>query len=259
MKDIKKPLVKSASRTLDIIEFIVKSPKPPSFTLIQQATDIPKSSLSYLLQELLQNDYLDYDQETRVYYPGIKLIQIGAVCINNTNMSREISLGVKRLSEELGETAHAGILDGRHIVYIAKCQGSKDLSIVTTIGHRLPAHATAIGKMLLSGLEQGEVQARLGQVKLERYTDKTITDHAALNAALAAIRRQGYAIDDQEIIPGGVCVAAPIVDKNNRTVAAMSATLAAVRVTEETLPEIINKVRQAAGYVSARLGNIQHV
>lgn len=258
MTGIKQPLVKSASRTLDIIEFIVKSPKPVSFTAIQQSMDIPKSSLSYLLQELLNNDYLDYDSETRVYAPGLKLIQIGAICINNTNMSHEISLGVKRLSEELGETAHAGILDGRHIVYIAKCQGSKDLSIVSTIGHRLPAHATAMGKLLLSKLGLDEVRSRLGKAELERYTENTITDFTILASELAVITHQDYAIDNQEIIPGGMCVAAPIVDKTNRTVAAMSVTMAAIRVTEETLPAIIAKVRSAAAQVSMRLGRIQN-
>lgn len=257
MAGMKQPLVKSASRTLDIIEFIVKSSKPASFTAIQQSMAIPKSSLSYLLQELLNNDYLDYDSETRVYYPGLKLIQIGAVCINNTNMSREISLGVKRLSEEIGETAHAGILDGRHIVYIAKCQGPKDLSIVSTIGHRLPAHATAIGKVLLSQLGPEDVKFRLGKAELERYTEYTITDFTLLTGSLASIARQGYAIDDQEIIPGGICVAAPIVDKNNKTVAAMSVTMAAIRVPAEGLPAIIAKVRGAAAQVSMRLGKIQ--
>jgi len=161
------------------------------------------------------------------------------------------------LSEELEETAHAGILDGRHIVYIAKCQGCRDLSVVTTIGHRLPAHATAIGKMLLSTLEADEVMTRLGTMELERYTERTINQPASLTATLAAVRQQGYAIDDQEIIPGGICVAAPIIDKSGRTVAAISVTMAAVRATENTMPDIIRKVCNAANYVSARLGYIR--
>ena len=253
MTGMKQPLVKSAARTLDIIEFIIKSPKPPSFTHIQQSMDIPKSSLSYLLQELLNND----DADTRGYYPGLKLIQIGAVCINNTNMSREISLGVKKLSEELGETAHAGILDGRHIVYIAKCQGPKDLSVVSTIGHRLPAHATAIGKLLLSKLSLEDIRSRMGKAELERYTENTITDFKRLLAELEVITRQGYAIDNQEIIPGGICVAAPIVDKTNRTVAAISATMTAIRAAEAGLTNVIGKVRCAADQVSMRLGRFQ--
>ncbi len=252
------PAVKSASRTLDIIEFIVKSAKPPNFTVIRNHMDIPKSSLSLLLHELVNCDYLDFDPEARVYYPGLKLIQISASCINNTNISREISLGIKRLSDDFGETTHAGILDGRHIVYIAKHHGSRDVSVVATIGYRIPAHATAIGKVLLATLPAAELNARVGSVQLERYTDNTITDFAALTAELVRVAAQGYAVDDQEIIPGGICVAAPIVDKTNKTVAALSVTMAAGRAYDgNTLPAVIDKVRTAAGLVSMRLGKVQ--
>jgi DNA-binding IclR family transcriptional regulator len=258
MAGVQPPAVKSASRTLDIIEFIVKSAKPPNFTVIRNHMDIPKSSLSLLLHELVGSDYLDFDPETRVYYPGLKLIQISASCINNTNVSREISLGIKRLSDDFGETTHAGILDGRHIVYIAKHHGSRDVSVVATIGYRIPAHATAIGKVLLATLPPAELKARLAAVQLERYTENTITDLGALTAELARVAAQGYAIDNQEIIPGGICVAAPVIDKANKTVAALSVTMAAGRAYEgEMLAAVIEKVRATAGHVSMRLGKVQ--
>lgn len=251
------PLVKSASRTLDIIEFITKSPKSPNYTTILNHTGIPKSSLSMLLHELVKSDYIDYDPEIRVYYPGLKLIQIGAICLNNTNVSREISMGIKRLSDDLGETTHAGILDGRHIVYIAKHHGSRDLSIVATIGYRLPAHATAIGKVLLSQISVADLSARLEAAPLERFTDNTITDIGLLLDELRQVAKQGYAIDNQEIIPGGICVAAPIIDKANKTVAAVSVTLAASRVQEgDFMAVIIDKVGKMAAHVSMRLGKM---
>lgn len=249
--------VKSASRTMDIIEFIAKSAKMPNFTAILHHMDIPKSSLSLLLHELVNSDYLDYDADTRVYYPGLKLIQIGAICINNTNISREISLGIKKLSDEFGETTHAGILDGRHIVYIAKYHGSRDVSVVTTIGYRIPAHATAIGKVLLARLSPAEIISRFNGVQLERYTDNTITDFKALLAELVKVAEQGFAVDDQEIIPGGICVAAPIIDKANKTVAALSVTMAAARAREGgMMTTVVEKVRATAGNVSMRLGKV---
>ncbi len=251
------PAVKSASRALDIIEYIAKSAKPPNFTAILHHLDIPKSSLSLLLHELVGSDYLDFDPDTRVYYPGLKLIQIGAICINNTNISREIALGIKKLSDEFGETTHAGILDGRHIVYIAKHHGSRDVSVVATIGYRVPAHATAIGKVLLATLPAAELRARLDGVQLERYTDNTLTDFQALAAELDKVAVQGYAVDNQEIIPGGICVAAPIVDKANKTVAALSVTMAAGRAYDgATLPAVIARVRATAEHVSLRLGKV---
>ncbi len=257
MADNKTPLVKSAARTLDIIGFIAKSAKPQNFTAILHQLDIPKSSLSLLLHELVNNDYLDYDPDTRAYYPGLKLIQISASCINNTNISREIALGIKKLSDEFGETAHAGILDGRHIVYIAKHHGSRDVSVVATIGYRVPAHATAIGKVMLATLPAVELKARLGGEQLERYTDNTITEFSALMGELNKVAEQGYALDNQEIIPGGICVAAPILDKTNRTVAAISVTMAASRAAEGgMMAALVDKVRTMADHVSMRLGKV---
>lgn len=255
MGNLKPSLVKSASRTLDIIEFIVNSPKPPTFTTIQEFLDIPKSSLSYLLQDLANRDYIQFDPDTRVYYPGSKLIKISASCINSTNLSKEIWLGIKKLSDELGETTQAGLLDGRFVVYIAKCQGTKDIS-VTTIGFKIPAHATALGKMMLSSLDEDEIKARLNNVELERYTENTIVSYEKLLADLKQIAARGYAIDNQEIIPGGFCVAAPIFDKSHKMVAAMSITVPVIRVNDDFLQELIDRVQSAADKISMRLGKI---
>lgn len=252
----KPSLVKSAARTLDLLEFIVKSSKAPTFTTIQEATDIPKSSLSYLLQELVNRDYIQYDQDMRVYTTGLKLIQMSASCINNTNISQEIWLGIKKLSEDLGEMAHAGVLDGRFIVYISKCQGIKDVSVVTTIGFRIPAHATAIGKMLLSSLSAEEVELRQHNVNLERYTENTIVSYDQLVVELKQISKNGYAIDNQEIIPGGICIAAPVYDKHHKMIVAISITMPAIRANEQFLQETITKVKQVADTISMRIGRI---
>lgn len=257
MASMETQLVKSAYRTMAIVEFIAKSPKPPTFTTIREHMGIPKSSLSLLLHDLVRNDYVEFDADTRVYYPGLKLIQISATCMSNTNVSREISLGIRKLSDELGETTHAGILDGRHIVYIAKHHGSRDMSVVATIGYRIPAHATAIGKVLLAALPADELAVRLRGGGLERFTDSTITDPDRLGEELRQVAGQGYAVDNQEIIPGGVCVAAPVIDKNQKTVAAVSVTMAAGKAFENAcLALVTGKVRAAAANVSMRLGKL---
>ena len=250
-------LVKSAARTIDILEFVVKkSPKPPTFSALQEYTGIPKSSLSYLLQELINKAYLSYESDSRTYYPGMALIQLGAICINNTNIAREIWTGAQKLNEELGDTTHAGTLDGRYVVYIAKCQGLKDCSVVSTIGHRIPAHATALGKVLLAALDPEDISKRFQNVVLEQFTPNTIYSYERLLQEINDVAQKGYAIDNQEIIPGGVCVAAPILDKSHKTIAALSVTMPEIRVRDNFLPEVVKKVCEAANHVSLRLGRI---
>ncbi len=252
----KKTLVKSASRVLDIIEYIVNSAKPPTFTAIQEALDIPKSSLSYLLQDLLAREYIHCDSAAKVYYPGLKLIQVSAACINNTDITKEISLVTKKLSDELGETTHAGILEGRFVVYIAKCHGEKELSAVRTIGFKIPAHATGIGKVLLAALPEAEVKRLLDGIELEQYTQNTITSEELLLNELKKVANQGFAVDDQEIIPGGICIAAPIYDKEHKTIAALSVTIPVIRIASDSMGTLIGKVQAAAKTASGRLGKV---
>jgi DNA-binding IclR family transcriptional regulator len=249
-------IVKSATRALVIIEYIVGCAKPPTFSVIQEYLGIPKSSLSYLLLDLTNQHYVQFDSERKVYYPGSKLIQISAACLYSTDLTRQIWLETKKISDELGETTQAGILEGRFVVYIAKNQGIKDIS-VTTVGYKVPAHATALGKMMLSSLSKDELKARLGNAELERYTENTIISYNELLAELKQIAKQGYAIDNQEIIPGGICIAAPIYDNAHNTVAAMSVTVPAIRMDDQLLNELISKVRSGAANVSMmRLGKL---
>lgn len=250
----KKPNIKSAVRTLDVIEYIVNCAKAPTFRVIREALDIPKSSLSNLLQDLIDRDYIYTDPDTRAYHPGLNLIQLGAACINNTDISKEISLGVKKLSDEFKVTTHAALLDGRHVVYIAKCQSSADLSAVSNIGFRIPAHATGVGKVLLADLGPKEWEARLRNVQLERYTDNTIISYEKLVDELEDIAAKGYSIDNQEIIPGGICVAAPVYDKTGRVIAAISATVNTAFKTGELWESLIQKVTAEAKRISMRLG-----
>lgn len=248
--------VKSVARALEIINYVVKSPKSPSFTMIQQVLDIPKSSLSYLMQELVQQEYLQFDGDMKVYYPGLQLIRIGASCINNSNLSDELWRGAKQLSEELGETVHAVILEDRFVIFVAKCKGSTEVSAISNIGFRLAAHATAGGKMLLSSLTEDELNKRFQGVELEKYTEFTNTNFEDLKMELRETGKNGYATDDQANIPGGFCVAAPIYDKTGKMIAAISVSVLVTKITDEYLQLLTSKVQAAAKNVSIRLGKV---
>jgi DNA-binding IclR family transcriptional regulator len=253
MGSVDSSIVKSASRALRIVDYVANCPKPPNFSAIMSTLGIPKSSLSYLLQELQSGEYLEYDPETKCYLAGIKLIRLGAACLNNNNTSREIWLAIKKLGDELGETTQAGLLDGRMVVYVGKHIGIKDVSI-TNVGFRIPAHATALGKVLLASLSPAELEERLKGIVLERYTENTITDYGRLRAELETVARNGYAIDNQEIIPGAICVAAPVHAKTGKAVAAISVTIPTIRLDEGLMGTVIDKVRVCARNASTRLG-----
>lgn len=247
-------IVRSASRALDVLELIVKLPKAPSFTTIQRMTGIPKSSLSYLLQELINKQYLEFDYDMKVYLSGLKFVCIAANCINNTNFSNELWRGVKQLSAELDETTHAAILEDRFAIFIAKHACAQDVSAVLNIGSKLAAHATACGKVMLSSLTDDELDELLGNVIFEQYTTYTVTSYDKLLREIKRIRKYGYAFDYQGNVLGGFCVAAPVRNREGKIIAAISSSILIDKINLSYLKKITRHVKLSARNISMRLG-----
>ncbi|MCN9241126.1 IclR family transcriptional regulator [Streptomyces sp. RY43-2] len=124
------------------------------------------------------------------------------------------------LYETTRETVHLAVLHGTHVVYLAKLYGHRPTPVPSRIGGRLPAHTTAVGKVLLA--YDSDAAERVLSEPLERFTDHTLTDPDELAAELDAIRRSGVAFDDEEYQPGLACVAAPVLSRGGRAVAALS-------------------------------------
>jgi DNA-binding IclR family transcriptional regulator len=137
---------------------------------------------------------------------------------------------MREANEELGETVQLGILDDLDVVYIDKVEGNRPLRLISSIGSRLPAYVTGIGKALLAGLDDSVLDSRFAGTKLEEYTSRTIPTGDALIKVLHEVRKQGYAIDDGEYTLGVFCVAVPIRDGAGSVVAAMSCSVPKARI-----------------------------
>jgi DNA-binding IclR family transcriptional regulator len=125
----------------------------------------------------------------------------------------------------VGETFQLSVLDRDEIIYLAKQEGQSLVRLESSPGMRFPAHATAMGKMMLALLPEGELERRYPGKMLPAVTSRTLTDWSEFTAALAAIRKTGYALDQEEIIQGISCAAAPVLDAAGRAVAAVSTSM----------------------------------
>jgi DNA-binding IclR family transcriptional regulator len=159
-----------------------------------------------------------------------------------------------RVRDALDETVQLSVLDGRFNVYVAKVDGGQALVLASAVGRRLPAHATGVGKVLLAGLDQAVVKRLLGNVKLERFTEHTLTDKAALYRHLQAIGDLGYGTDDEEYSIGVRCVAVPIRDQRGEVIAAMSVSVPAIRFDENSSSRALALLIESASELSAALG-----
>lgn len=198
--------VKSADRTLEVLEVLAESPARRTLGDLSRTLGIPKSSLHGILRTMIARGWVEGDPTGTRFGLGVRALQVGAAYLDGDDMVGLIGTVLDQLAAEFGETIHLGRLAGAQVVYLAKRESVHRLRLYSAIGRHLPAHATALGKALLAGHPDAEVDALLDW-PLTALTAHTITDRDRLHAELAEVRRVGYAVDREENTDGIICVA----------------------------------------------------
>lgn len=222
--------VKSAQRTLEILEAVARSREGITFVDLAASLPYPKSSLHGLLQTIVAMRWLTFDSVHRTYSIGVKPWEVGQSFLRSRELVVRARQYLREVNVELGETVQLGILDDLDVVYIDKVEGTQPLRLISNVGSRLPAYVTGIGKALLAGLPDPVLTTRFAGVELPGYTDRTITSGDVLINLLREVRKQGYATDDGEYTYGVYCVAVPIRDSRGEVVAAMSCSVPKARI-----------------------------
>lgn len=198
--------VKSALRTLDIIEFVVAHPQGPIAQDIAAALDIPVSSLSYLLGTLADRGYLVRDGRRYRPGPGLERLALPAEALTLAERVRPL---VQVLRSELDETASFMVRAGWQVEALVTEASGQALRYAIEAGHLKPLHALAAGKAILSTLSEAELDRYFAEVPRARYTARTVVDEAELRAQLAQVRRDGVAAATEENTPGICGLAVP--------------------------------------------------
>ncbi|GAA3752834.1 IclR family transcriptional regulator [Micromonospora maritima] len=241
--------VKSAGRTLDLLELLGDQPRHWTAADLAQALGIPKSSLHGLLRTLHARGWVEADAGGTRFRLGVRALRVGAAYLDGDDSVALLAGVLDELSRRFGEAVHLGRLDGDQIVYLAKRESVHRLRLYSAIGRRLPAHATALGKALLAGLPEPEVD-RLLPRPLPRLTPATVTNRRDLGAALAAVRAAGYAVDREENAEGIVCfaMAVPLAEP---AVDAVSVSVPVTRLRPDLEPAIVAALRETVGGLGA--------
>ena len=196
--------VKSAVRTVELLDYLARNDGPHSLTELQQQLGYPKSSLHVLLRTLTGLGWLETDPTGTLYRIGMRALLVGTSYIDTDEVVRQSREVLDWVAEETTETVHLARLDGFDVVYLATRASTHYLRPFSRVGRRLPAYATSLGKALLATRTDDEVR-RLLPDQLEMLTPQTITDKDALLADLARTRERGYAIDREENTAGLTC------------------------------------------------------
>lgn len=250
--------VKSADRVLAIIEYLSDAGSAP-FSQIVRDLGLPNSSGHQLLQTALSRRFVDFDEHTRMFRLGSRIWEVA----QNYSVSEDLVSIAKPFMDELTastkETVQLARLDGLNNIYLAISESPHVMKLVSSVGGKLPAHTTGLGKVLLAGLDDEEIDARLEGVELERFTSRTITDHAALKKELSKVRRQGFGEDEEEYVVGCRCIAMPVRDTQGTVISALSVSVPTPRYTPAGARTVSAELSAAVRKIEQRLSGMTSV
>src|SRR5574342_687009 len=190
---------------------------------------LAKSSAHDLMSSLAKLGFLNKTEDNR-YRLGWRLVTLSETLLATTELRKEAHPVMEELAARYQETIHLAVLDDTQAVYVDKLEGRQAVRVeLTSLGARLYAHCSALGKVLLAYSDEDEVKRIIKTAGLPSFTPNTITNEEELQQALAKIQKQEYAYDLEEILPDLCCVAAPIYEYSGNVIAAISMSIPAFR------------------------------
>lgn len=251
-------MVQAIERAATILDLLGQFPQGLSIGELAQRTGLPKGTVHRLLASLACYDYVRQEPASRHYQLGFKLVELGNRLLSQIDLRDDARPFLIALAEEVQETVHLVVRDKDHALYIDKVglqPESSGLQMVSRVGARTDLHSSAVGKILLAELSEEQLKTIVDRCGLLRKTDHTIVDLGKLKKHLADVRRQAFAVDDEENEKGIRCVGAPIRDAESRVIAAVSISGPTARVTRERVAHTLQKkVCEAAMKISRQIG-----
>jgi IclR family acetate operon transcriptional repressor len=214
-----------------------------------------KATVFRVLHTLEAFGYLAKDAATGRYALGLRLQALGAAAMRNEQLRWQALPPLQDLAESTGETVHVGILHEGVVVTVQIVDGTHAVRMHSAVGKRSPAHASALGKVLMAYLPDAEVDAIVARHGLARFTASTIVSPEALRERLHRVRLDGYAQDEEEIEEGLRCIAAPITDRSGRPSAAIAISAPASRMDAARVAALVPRVKASAARISRMLGS----
>lgn len=256
--------VQALQRGLLILETVLEAGDPLSLDEIRARTGLPKATAFRLILNLVESEYMvETDQG---YWLGLKLMRLGALVEKKLDLKQQALPHLENLLARFNETVHLGVLDGEmRVVYLEKLAPQRAVGLMgSRVGAAFPMHCTGLGKAMVAFHPEKEIRGWVRAHGLKRYTAATITNEAEFLEELRQIRSAGYSIDDGEHEEGVRCVAAPIRDKDDAIVAAVSIAGPDVRMPEplsdssmaEQVVETALHISLAHGYSSEEFGSL---
>ena len=233
-------------RLFALLEVIAERDQLFSLQDLVDETGLPKPTLHRMLQLLEGAGLLQRESDGRHYSSGVRLRRLAENLMLNSTYHGARHAVLRHLVEELGESCNITALSGNEVVYLDRVETAAPLRFYLHPGSRVPAHCSASGKLLLSQMTPAQRQRLLAHAPLEAYTPRTLTKLESLEREFKRVERDGYALDNEEFLPGLMCVAVLVPVNEGRSNLCVAVQAPMVRVTKERALAMLPVLRRAA-------------
>jgi IclR family pca regulon transcriptional regulator len=186
-----------------------------------------------------------------------KVLELGYAYLSGLALPDVAEPHLEELSARLHESSSISVLDGHHIVYVARVPTKRIMTVAISVGTRFPAYAASMGRVLLAALSATELDKYLAEARFEAFTERTVIDPERLRDIIAEVRRDGYSIVDQELEEGLRAIAAPIHDSSGAVTAAVNVSAHASRMGPDTMrTQLLPALLETARHIEADLKSV---
>lgn len=246
--------IQSLERAFSILEQVARHRDGITLAELCKAVGLHSSTTFHLVRTMVQLGYASQDADSKRYKIGRKVFALAAGALGENELVNRATPVLEVLTGETGESAHFAIRSGNDVIIVAKTSGTGMFQLVDRAGVVRPANATALGKTLLAGLTEVQLERYFEKSELTRFTPKTIVEREVLLTELDRVRRDGIAFDDGEFDAEVRCVAVPVYDFLGRVAGAIGISGPMWRLSLQSLHEKSKLVRESAAAFSSDLG-----
>lgn len=254
-KDSSGDFIQSLERGLSVVNSFSREHPAQTLSEVAQRTDLSRATARRILLTLARLGYVD--QQGRSFSLTPKILDLGYSFLSSLRVVDVAQPPMERLVEQVHESSSMSVLDGSEIVYVARVPTKRIMTIALALGSRLPAYATSMGRVLLAGLSDEELDYYIRRTRRDKLTPHTVTDRERFRSVVLQCRDDGFALVDQELEEGVRSIAAPVKNGRGEVIAAMNVSCHASRVDVETmLREFKPKLLGTALEISRRVRSL---
>lgn len=247
-------VVQSVDRALSILEILSTAPEGMGIKEISEGVSLHKSTVHRLLSTLIEKMYVRQNEKNNKYMLTFKMFELGNRMAESISVVDVVRPYLKELVEQTGEVAHFVVREDNEIIYIDKMEPNNTIRMSSRIGKRIPMYCTAVGKSMMSYMNDNEIKKIWDSSTIMQITPKSIVDFDEYMTTINQVRKEGFARDEEENELGIRCIGAAILDYKNEVCGAISISGPTGRFTLEKISPYSKLIKETALNISKEIG-----